>query len=372
MVGETTGKPARERGEKVKRPTGFDLQAQWRSLLKIEDSLAWASEFSCDIPAFALLDLDRAFKNFVSGKAQHPRFKSRDKSRWVFRVRGAIRRDDTSIMIPKMGRLRIKGLTRRMPSVAAIKQASISRTADRWFVSFLVSMQVEQPEVRVPASPEEVVGVDAGLRNSLTLSTGEVIQGPRAFTTHAKKLARYQRVLARCRRGSGRRKAAAMRVARQHKRVADVRRTWQHEVSSDLVNRFAVIGHEDLNVKGLANKKNHNGRAWADLGIAELFRQIDYKAAWHGGTVVVADRFYPSSKLCSNCGEKNADLKRSDIVFLCPSCGFRLDRDLNAAFNLRPVAVIPPETLTARGGMDQAQVWMIPLRREPVSATQSS
>lgn len=117
----------------------------------------------------------------------------------------------------------------------------------------------------------------------------------------------------------------------------------------------------------MANKKNHQGRAWADLGASELFRQIAYKAAWRGVTVVVADRFFPSSKRCSRCGEKNAALTLKDRWFICPSCGFSIDRDLNAAINLRPVAIMPTETLNARGGNvgPGLTTWQIPLNREP-------
>ena len=275
-----------------------------------------------------------------------------------------------------MGRIRIKGHPGHRVT-GTIKQATVSEQAGRWFVAILTAEDVAEVTLRSPATPDEIVGIDAGLRNSLTLSNGEVISGPRALAASLRRLARYSRVMSRRQQGSGRRKTARARVAREHAKVANVRRNWQHGVSDDLTRRFAVIGHETLAVKNLSNKKNHNGRAWADLGIAELFRQVGYKAAWRGVTVVKADRWYPSSKTCSSCGAKHQHLKRGDTVFLCSRCGFRLDRDLNAARNLRPVAAIPVETQNARGGNvrprpAQPVLWQIPLKREPASGCRAA
>lgn len=137
------------------------------------------------------------------------------------------------------------------------------------------------------------MGIDVGLKQSLVLSTGEVIQGPRALEVSLLKLRRAQKAASRSQRNSGRRKVKVARVARIHLRVANVRGNWLHKVSNRLTKEHAIIGHEGLNIRGLASKKRRQGRAWADLGAPELFRQLAYKAAWRGVTVVVADRFYP-------------------------------------------------------------------------------
>jgi putative transposase len=166
-----------------------------------------------------------------------------------------------------------------------------------------------------------------------------------------------------------RRRRKVARVARTHARVANIRGHWLHQVSDRLTREYAVIGHEKLALKNMANRKRRLGRALADLGAGELFRQLAYKASWRGVEIVVADRFYPSSQLCSGCGWRNLSLSLKDRVFTClnPACGLVIDRDHNAALNLCPVAVKPTETLNARGGRirPDSDAWHIPLKREP-------
>jgi putative transposase len=302
-------------------------------------------------------------------RAGPPRFKIHGKCRESFTTHGAIKVDPTGITLPRIGRLRIKGSTRRVQ--AKILTATVSRTADRWFLSLTVERDIDEPSVSLIGAQGGPVGIDVGLKQSLVLSTGEIIQGPRALKMSLRKLRRAQKAMARSQRNSGRRKVKALAVARIHRRVANVRGNWLHGVSDRLTREHAVIGHEDLNIRGLASRTSRQGRAWADLGAGELFRQIGYKAAWRGVTVVVADRFYPSSQLCSNCGFKNVNLTLKDRQFICPACGFTSDRDLNSAFNLRPVAVMPTETLNARGGDvgPGSSAWQIPMKREPSSGT---
>jgi putative transposase len=363
---ETRVKPARERGETVRSITAFDQINAWNKA-KVEIA-PWACEHSSRIPEHALTALDKSYKAWWAAlksgrRAGPPRFKTRGKCKESFTTHGAIKVDPTGITLPRIGRLRIKGSTRRVQG--KILTATVSRTADRWFLSLTVERDIDEPIVP-NGGP---VGIDMGLTQSLVLSTGEVIQGPRALKTSLVKLRRAQKAVARSQRNSGRRKVKVVKVARIHARVANVRGNWLHGVSDRLTREHAVIGHEDLNIRGLASRKSRQGRAWADLGAGELFRQIAYKAAWRGVTVVVADRFYPSSQLCSNCGFKHAALTLKDRQFICPSCGFTSDRDLNSAFNLRPVAVMPTETLNARGGgvSPDSNVWQIPMKREPRS-----
>ncbi len=359
--------PARERGERVRSLTTIDQMTRWRAIQDAE--FPWAREFSSRIPRHALIDLDRAYQNWWAHRARHPRYKAKNRARAAFRLSEGVCVDARHVALPRMGAVRLKGHPDGRVR-GTIKQATVSEMAGRWYVSLLVSEDAPEIIMRVPASDAEIVGVDVGLRHSLVLSTGEVIQGPRALKANLIRLRRAQQALARSQRSSARRRRKVARVARLHARVANIRRDWQHRVSDDLTCRFAVVGHEDLNVRGLSCHRGHNGRSWADLGIAELFRQLDYKAAWRGNTIVVVDRWYPSSKTCSACGARNTSLKRGDETFVCPACGIRLDRDLNAAINLRPVAVIPPETQNARRGNVRPRsappvLWQIPLKREP-------
>ena len=172
----------------------------------------------------------------------------------------------------------------------------MSHKADRWFVSLTVERQIADPVAPIG----EAVGIDVGLKNSLTLRTGEVVQGPRALAAGLRKLRREQRAVSRSQRNSGRRKVKVAKVARTHARVTNVRGNWHHGVSDQITRRYRAVGHEGLNLPGLGSKKRHQGRAWADLGIGELFRQIAYKAAWRGIAVVVASRWFASSQWCSH------------------------------------------------------------------------
>ena len=331
---------------------------------------AWAYEVSAWCAVSSLQDLDTAYKNVTQGKKAGrrvglPRFKARGKSRDSFRLRGSIKvLDEGSVQIPSLGAVRIKGSTRRMSAIGwdKILCATVSRTADRWFVSILVE---REHAVAVP-SATEAVGIDLGLKTSLVLSTGEEIQAPRPLKTALRKLARAQRAVARSQRNSEARKKKIARVARIHARVANVRQDWTHKVSDRLTREFAAIGVENLALKNLANRKRKAGRSWADLGAGELLRQITYKAERRGVVLLVADRFYPSSQLCSMCGDRQS-MPLNERTYRCGSCGLVLDRDQNAARNLCPIAVTPTEMQNAGGGIVSpgSDAWQIPLKPEP-------
>jgi putative transposase len=384
---ETRVKPARASGEKVHSITTFDQINAWN---KAKAEIApWSSEFSTRIPEHALAAANDAYQSWWRGlkAGRHvgpPRFKTRGKCRESFMLHGLLGVDPTGVTLPRLGRLRVKGSTGRLAKAQArILYATVSRTADRWFVSLTVERQIAEPIA--PAG--EPVGIDIGLSQSIVLSTGEVIQSPRPLKSALAQLRRTQRAVARSQRSSARRKVKVAKVARIHARVANVRSNWLHKVSDRLTGEHQAIGHEHLGLAGLSRKKKgyRQGRAWADLGAGELFRQLGYKAAWRGVIVVVAAWNFPSSQLCFNCKERNQNLTLKDRLFACPSCGFRIDRDLNAALNLRPVAVMPTEcvrllrntdeTLNARGGNVSPRstgggntalpTWQIPLNREP-------
>jgi putative transposase len=220
---------------------------------------------------------------------------------------------------------------------------------------------------------EEVVGVDLGIKTLATLSTGEVILNPRPLNRYARRITRLNRELSRRHKGSGRRARTKHKIAKTHSRVANLRRDATHKLTTALVCTYGTIVIEDLGVRGMSAKpkavKNPDGtyakndakrkaglnRAIGDAGFGEIRRQIEYKAKWRGGSVVVADRFFPSSKTCSECGDAKAKLSLSERTYSCDNCDLKIDRDLNAALNLAAygqamVAGSGPETENARGG----------------------
>jgi putative transposase len=227
-----------------------------------------------------------------------------------------------------------------------IMSATISRVADRWFVSIAVETQDDSHLPK--AENQGVVGVDLGVKALATLSTGETIPGPKPHKALLGRRQRLSRSLSRKQKGSANRHKAKAKLARLHARIAAIRSDALHKFTTDLTRRFHTIGIEDLNVRGMM-KNRHLARSIADMGFFEFRRQLAYKAAMRGGQVVVADRFYASSKTCSACGHKLDDLPLSVREWTCPSCGTVHDRDVNAAVNLKNMAV--SSTVAACGGV---------------------
>ena len=243
--------------------------------------------------------------------------------------------DRKHVQLPRIGVLKTHESTRKLArrlehGSARILAATISRRADRWFVSLTVEVQRA-----IPASNGQpsIVGVDMGIRHLAVLSTGAVIPNPRALEGSLRKLRRLNRELARRTPGSRRRRRTRRRLARVHARAANLRRDALHKLTTSLATQHGTVVIEQLNVAGLLRNRRL-ARAIADTGMAELRRLLGYKATWYGTRLVVADRFYPSSKTCSGCGWVKAKLTLAERTFTCEACGLRMDRDLNAARNL--------------------------------------
>ena len=240
--------------------------------------------------------------------------------------------EGSRIRIPALGWVRMREPLR---FEGKITSATVSRVADRWFVS--ITVETQDTSHLPQAENQGVVGVDLGVKALATLSTGEVVHGPKALAMLLARLRRTSRSLSRKVKGSANRKKARQRLARLHARIANIRQDGLHQLTSDLTRRFSAIVLEDLNVRGMVRNR-HLARAVSDMGFAELRRQVEYKAAMRGGEIIFADRFYPSSKTCSACGHVLDVLPLSVREWTCPDCGSHHDRDLNAAVNLKNLA----------------------------------
>jgi putative transposase len=204
------------------------------------------------------------------------------------------------------------------------------------------------PDSHLPkAKNQGVVGVDLGISALATLSTGEVVSGPRPHRALLNRLRRASRGLSRKAKGSQNRSKAKRKLAKLHHRVACIRQNALHQLTTDLTRRFRTIGIEDLCVSGMVRNR-HLARSVADMGFFEFRRQLDYKTMMRGGRVVVADRFFASSKTCSTCGHRLEVLPLSVRRWTCPACGKNHDRDMNAAINLKNYAV--SSTVSVCGG----------------------
>jgi putative transposase len=216
----------------------------------------------------------------------------------------------------------------RLPIDQKPKSFTISRTADRWFISWKIEI-----EPTSESKPVAVVGVDLGVKVLATLSTGEVFEGAKSYRKFEKKLSRLQWINRHKIKGSNNWKKAQIQIARLHRKIANIRSYTLHKLTSYLAKNHSRIGIEDLNVSGLL--ANHKlAKAIADMGFYEFRRQLEYKCELYGSKLVVVDRWFPSSKTCSNCGAKKEALSLSERVFRCDGCGLEIDRDLNASLNL--------------------------------------
>lgn len=302
----------------------------------------WMYESSKCAPQEALRDLDNAFKRFFKGQGKYPRFKSKKRGIGSFTLTGAIRVLDDRIQLPRIGAVRLKERA-YIPTDAHILGVTVSEKAGRWFVS----VQVEE-EHEVPINTGPVAGVDLGIKNLAAVSDGTVFQNPKSLSRFQRKLKRQQREVSRKQKGSNNRRKAVRRLARIHAKIGNIRKDAIHKATTELARTKSVIVVEDLNVQGMM--KNHNlAGSIMDAAWSEFRRQLEYKAAWYGSRVVVADGFYPSSKTCSVCGYVKSELSLSERVFKCEVCHSETDRDLNAAIGLSRLAVSSTERLNACG-----------------------
>ena len=352
------------------KPSWGALDKRLNAIKAVE--FPWMYEVPSCIPQQSQRHLARGFSNFFAGRARFPRFKRKGRhdaftlSNKSFKIVGRY------LVIGKRARIKM-----RLPLrfVGKVMSCTVSRIAQRWYASFQV--QLDDLSFLPTHENQGVVGVDLGVKALATLSSGEVVDGPKPLKSGLKRIRRLARTVSRRQRGSANRRKAADRLARVHARVANVRREYLHVLTDGLTRRYNVVGIEDLNVSGMTrsasgtvekpgrNVKAKSGlnRAIADMGFGEFRRQLEYKAEMRGVEVVTAHRFYPSSKTCSDCGLVNGGLTLSERSWAC-ECGATHDRDLNAAKNLEIMAATV--AVTACGGSVRlASGQRFPLKQEP-------
>jgi putative transposase len=282
----------------------------------------------------------------------------------------------STVTLPRLGAVRTHEPTRKLArrvgnGTARILSATVSRTAQRWFVSFTVEVDRAVPGRH--ARPGSAIGVDLDIKTLLTGvdDRGNVVtvDGPRALRFALRALRRASRAHSRTARGSANRRRRAARLARIHARVADVRADALHKATTDLARRYETVVAEDLNVAGMT--RNHTlARAIADQGFGQARRMLGYKTTWHGGQLIIASRWFPSSRTCSGCGTVKTKLALSERTYHCDHCGLDLDRDVNAAANLLTLAASGAESNNAsRGTVRPGAAGRVPVKEEPGTAT---
>jgi putative transposase len=296
-------------------------------------------------PQEALRDFNTAFKNYyrsrkTGNKIGFPKFKKKG-VRDSFRLYGTIKFEGRKIQLPRIGKIRIKE-KRSWYCKGRVLSVTVRRRANRWFAF----VAVEEEIIDTTPIDDTKVGVDLGVKTLATLSNGTIVSNPRALGNRLKKIKKLSRSLSRKKQGSKNREKARLRLAKMYLKTFNIRQDTLHKLTTYLAKSHSMIVIEDLRVSGMMRNKRL-ARAIADVGMHEFRKQLEYKCKWYGSQLIVAPRTYPSSKICSNCGNKKKELGLSEREYVCEACGIRVDRDMNAARNL--VTVSLPETQTACG-----------------------
>jgi putative transposase len=310
------------------KPNQRLLRTFFNNNVKTNPDLSWLKEEGiCQkVTEFAFEQLGDSYKRFFKGQAAYPKFKKKGKSTNSFTINAAgklIPVGGTRIKLPTIGWIKTY---ESLPHVTASK-FTISERAGNWFISFAFEQSHEPTLNKIP-----VVGVDLGIKELATFSTGVVFNNPKASKRFQKKLARQQRELSRKVRGSNQYRKQKLKVAKTYKRVSDIRLDATHKATTTISKNHAKIVIENLNVTGMMANHKLAGSV-ADANFSEFRRQLEYKSKKFGAEVILAGRFYPSSKTCSSCGHIQ-DMPLKLRVFDCGNCGISIDRDLNAARNL--------------------------------------
>ena len=311
--------------------------------LKKEEGTAWLAEVSSVPLQQSLRHVDKALVNFFEGRAKYPKYHKKHRRQSATYAATAFVWNGSTLTLAKQKEPLDIIWSRPLPEECKPSSVTITKDASgRYFVSILVEETIQT----LPMT-DKTIGIDLGLKSFLITSEGETIDNPKYYAKAEKKLAKLERKKARKKKGSKNRNKARIKVARLHARIADMRRDFQQQLSTRLIRENQTICLETLAVKNML--KNHClAKAIQDVGWSEFVRQLDYKAAWYGHTVVKIDRWYPSSKTCSACGFVLDELGLEVRAWACPQCGICHDRDINAAQNIVSVGLT---ALNACGGV---------------------
>lgn len=344
-----------------KNISGMSLKKEFNAIKKQE--YPWVMDVTKYAAQQPFIQLNTAFKRFFLRIGNRPKFKKKNRSVDSFYIGGdqvKVDKDNNKIWIPNLGFVKMK---ERLRFDGKINSATISRIADRWFVS--IQVNIDKDKV-IKCKSKKTVGADLGINSMVTLSDGISIQSPKPLRRKLRKLKRHQRVMAkkiRAAKRDGRKLSDSKnfgkqknKVAKLHYQVANIRKDTLHKITTYLTNNFLQIAIEDLNVKGML--KNHKlARAISDIGFGEFRRQLEYKSNIRENNLIIADRFFPSSKTCSKCKSVKSkdELTLKDRTYKC-KCGHEQDRDLNAAINLENVIYLKQKVRPVRSKLTPVEI----------------
>jgi putative transposase len=317
------------------KPNEAEMRRRLNALKRTE--FPWMLEVTKCAPQMAIKCLGKAYQNYFTKRAGYPKFKKKGIHDSFTLSNDQTKIHGRKLWIPNLGFVKMREDLRFEGKILWV---TISRNGTEW----CASVSVELSDAETPRSADSkgevsaVVGIDLGITQLATLSTGEVFANPNALEKKLEKLRRLSRGLSRKEKGSKNREKSRRKICQLHRSISDLRSDTLHKMTTHITRRFNVICLEDLNVRGMTKNK-HLARRLADSSFGEIRRQLEYKATSRGGNVLFVDAFFPSSKLCHNCLAKNESLTLADRTWQCAGCGAFHDRDLNAALNIRNHAV---------------------------------
>jgi len=352
---------AEHKKDKKKGLTAFDTM---KMLTTLKKEITWLNEINSQSLQHSLVELDKAFKLFFKRNASYPTFKSK-KDKQYFIVPSGFKAIGNKLIIPKF----TEGIEYRdkSPIPENIKQIIVTRDVDRYYAS----IQYETNEELVRGSA--VAGIDMGVKHFLTTSDGIQIEPLNILRKKEKKLKREQRRLLRKEKGSQNRKKQIVKVQKIHQHIRDVRTDFNHKVSTAIAKHYGTVVVEDLNTRGMV--QNHRiAKSVLDQGWYQFRKMLEYKLQWRSSELITIGRFDPSSKMCSRCGSIKPDLKLSDRIYHCDVCGLTIDRDLNAAINIRNMGLVKvgkgipeftPVEIPLAGYLNHEGISYVSLNQEP-------
>jgi putative transposase len=314
-----------ERQERIGYKETSALLTEWKK----EDELSFLNEVSCVPLQQGLRHLQKAFANFWAGRAKYPTFKKKRNGGSAEFTKSAFRWKDGELFLAKCSEALPIRWSRPLPQGESPSTVTVKlEPSGRWLVSLLVDVEID----KLPVSPNKV-GLDLGVSSLVTLSTGEKVANPKTFKAKYKRLRQAQKALSRKLKGSNNWHKARIKVAKLHAEIADARKDFLHKLTTQLVRDNQVIAVEDLAVKNMVQNRKL-AQSISDASWGELVRQLEYKSEWYGRELVKIDRWFASSKRCSNCGHVVQRLPLNIREWDCPECGYHHDRDVNAAINV--------------------------------------
>lgn len=316
------------KGNKV----GYMITQTKLTELKKKENYLWLKECGSQTLQMALRNLDKAYSRFFKKQGSYPRFKSKKYTHQSFTAPQNIKVIDDRVYLPKFTKDGIKvKVHREIPKGVTLKQATISRHNNQYFISILVE---DNKPISKPIKARNAVGLDMGLTHSVITSDGVKYQNKKHTRKSEKRLAKRQKRLAKKQKGSSNRAKAILEVQKVHTSITNQRRDYLHRISNAITKQYDILCLETLAVRNMI-KNRKLSKAIADVSWSELIRQIEYKSLWRGKTVVKIDRWFPSSQLCSYCGANTGKKELNIRKFDCPHCNTKnIDRDINASKNI--------------------------------------